>query len=131
MLLNTFLWSINNISSSLNISLTSFIAFIKCLHRHQSKNNIRYGNINNTSVIIFLNRKVKKPQQWYFAWENLRGGFCCFCSSFHFHFIFVSLFCCCCSSFCCCCSSFHFQAAFPCQRHSTLASQAREGLHQL
>ena len=35
----------------------------------------------------------------------------------------------CCSSFCCC-SSFHLQAAFPCHRRSTLASQTREGLHQ-
>ena len=34
------------------------------------------------------------------------------------------------SSFCCC-SSFRFQATFPCHRHSTLASQACEGLHQL
>ena len=28
-------------------------------------------------------------------------------------------------------SSFHFQATLPCHRHSTLASQTREGLHQL
>ena len=34
------------------------------------------------------------------------------------------------SSFCCC-SSFRFQATFPCHRHSNLASQACEGLHQL
>ena len=27
--------------------------------------------------------------------------------------------------------SFHFQATLPCHQHSTLASQAREGLHQL
>ena len=33
-------------------------------------------------------------------------------------------------SFCCSCS-FRFQATLPCHRHSTLASQAREGLHQL
>ena len=31
----------------------------------------------------------------------------------------------------CCCSSFRFQATLPCHQHSTLASQAREGLHQL
>ena len=43
-----------------------------------------------------------------------------FVSSFHFW-----------SSFCCCCSSFHFQAVFPCHRHSTLAFQARESFHQL
>ena len=41
------------------------------------------------------------------------------CSSFHLW-----------SSFCCC-SSFHFQATLPCHWHSTLASQACEGLHQL
>ena len=35
-----------------------------------------------------------------------------------------------CSSFCCC-SSFCFQATLPCHQHSTLASQAHEGLHQL
>ena len=35
-----------------------------------------------------------------------------------------------CSSFCCCCCSFHL-GALPCHRHSTLASQAREGLHRL
>ena len=42
------------------------------------------------SVIIFLKSKVKNSQRWYFAWENLRGGFCdvgchlliCRCSSF-------------------------------------------------
>ena len=45
-----------------------------------------------------------------------------FCSSFCCHF---------CSSFCCCCFSFHFLATLPCHRHSTLASQAREDLHQL
>ena len=36
---------------------------------------------------------------------------------------------------CCCCFPhwrfLHFRATFPCHRHSTLASQAREGLHQL
>ena len=36
---------------------TSAIIFIKCWNRHHIKNNIRYkGNINNTSVIIFLIR---------------------------------------------------------------------------
>ena len=60
------------------------------------KNNIRYkGNTNNTSVIIFLNRKVKNSQRWYFAWENLRGGFSCCCIFIlllHLHFIFISFF---------------------------------------
>ena len=31
----------------------------------------------------------------------------------------------------CCSSLFRFQATLPCLRHSTLASQAHEGLHQL
>ena len=64
------------------------------------KNNIGYkGNTNNTSVIIFLNQKVKNSQRWYFAWENLRGGFCCifilfliFILLLYLHFIFVSSF---------------------------------------
>ena len=47
------------------------------------------------------------------------SSFCRWCSSFHFW-----------SSFCCCCS-FHFQVALPYHRHSTLASLAHEGLHQL
>ena len=47
-------------------------------------------------------------------------------------FILMCFFICRCSSFCCCCcSSFHFQATLPSHWHSTLASQAREGLHQL
>ena len=66
------------------------------------KNSIRYnGSTNNTSVIIFLNQKVKNSKRWCFARENSRGGFCdvsC-CSSFHFcififdlHFVVVSSF---------------------------------------
>ena len=58
------------------------------------------------------------------AWENLWrflwcwSSFCCCCSSFAaFDFVVVS--------------SFDFQATWPCHWHSTLASQTREGLHQL
>ena len=45
---------------------------------------------------------------------------------------FCDIGCCCC---CCCCYFPHwrflrFQATFPCHQHSTLASQAREGLRQ-
>ena len=48
------------------------------------RNSTRYtGNTNNTSLIIFL----RHSQQCYFAWENLRWGFC-----------YVS----CCSFLCCC-----------------------------
>ena len=72
------------------------------------KNNIGYkGNTNNTSVIIFLKKlKVENSQRYYFAWENLRGCFCCCWSSFHFCifisfliFILLLLFICRCSSF--------------------------------
>ena len=49
------------------------------------------------------------------------GGFCD-----------VGCGCCCC---CCCCFThwrfLRFRAIFPCHRHSTPASQAREGLHRL
>ena len=76
MLLSAFLWCMDNItknSSSFYISPTLAIIF-KFRNRQHMKNNIRYkGNINNTSVIIFL--KVKNSQRCYFAWENLRGGF--------------------------------------------------------
>ena len=41
-------------SSLFNIFSTSAIIFIRCLNRHQMRDNIRYkGNINNTSAIIF------------------------------------------------------------------------------
>ena len=77
----------------LRLSMTPCIhsRFLCCLmpwNRHQVKNNIRYkGNTNNASVTIFFKSKVKISQPWCFAWENLRGGFCC--SSFHFC-IFIS-----------------------------------------
>ena len=58
------------------------------------------------------------------AWENLRrflwccSSFCCYSSFVDvFHFVVVSLF--------------DFQATLPCRRHSTLAFQTCEGLHQL
>ena len=96
MLLCAFLWCSNNItkkSSSFYISPTSVIIF-KCRNREHMKNNIRYkGNINNTSVIIFFKSKVKNSQRCYFAWENLRGGFCDVSCSSSFHYW---------SSFCCC-----------------------------
>ena len=42
-------------SSSFSIFSTSAIAFITCRNRYQMRNSIRYkGNINSTSVIIFL-----------------------------------------------------------------------------
>ena len=93
-------------SLSFNISPTSATIFIKCRNCHQMKKNIRYKvNINNTSVTNFLKTKVKHSLRWHFAWENLRGGFCCCRSSFDFwysfHFcIFIHFW----SSFCCCSS---------------------------
>ena len=76
MLLNAFLWCINGISkksSSFNMFSSSAIAFITCLNRHQIRNNVRYkGNINNTSVIIFLIGALddlcklnKNSQRWH------------------------------------------------------------------
>ena len=50
--------------------------------------------------------------------------FCCCC------WFLMCIFICRCSSFCFC-FSFYFQATSPCHRHSTLASQALEGLLQL
>ena len=69
-----------------------------------------------------------KNSQWcYFAWESVWWGFCFCVVVVHFlcvslfvndlHFVVVS--------------SFDFQATLPCHQHSTLAFQAREGLHQL
>ena len=86
------------------------------------KNNIRYkGNTNNASVIFFFNRKPtqQKLPAMVLCLGEPPGRFLLFLF-IHFR-----------SSFCCCCSSFHFQATLPCHRHSTLASQARKGLHQL
>ena len=66
------------------------IIFIKCRNRHHMKNNIRYkGNINNTSVIIFLKLEYKNSQRCYFDYENLRRGFISCWSSFRFC-IFIS-----------------------------------------
>ena len=69
------------------------------------------------SVVIIFFLKVKNSQWWYFAWENLRGGFCCifipflifillsFVDVLHFifdhHFVVI-----------CWCSSFHFWSSF-------------------
>ena len=79
-------------SSSFNIFSTSVIAFIKCRNRHQMKNNMRYkGSIIKASIIIFL--------KWYFAWENLWGGFWDVVVTFNLHFVAVSSFCCCSSYF--------------------------------
>ena len=95
-------------SLALNMSPTSATIFIKCRNCQHMKNNIGYkGNTNNTSVVIFLKKlKVENSQRYYFAWENLRGFFCCCWSSFHFCifmsfliFILLLLFICRCSSF--------------------------------
>ena len=76
MLVNAFHWCNNNItknSLSFNMSPTSAIIFIKCQNGYQMK-------------IIFLIREDNNSQRCYFAWENLRGGFCDFgcCCSFIF-----------------------------------------------
>ena len=91
--------------SLFSISPTIVIIFIKCRNRQHMKNNIRYkGNTNHTSIIIFL--KVKNSQRCYFAWQNLRWGFC------DLHFC-CCIFICPCSSFCCCCSFTFFFDVIP------------------
>ena len=130
MLFSVFFWCINNISKKViiiyifyivyNIFSTLAITFITGQNRHHMKNNIRYnGNTSNTSVIIFLigGQLNKNSQQWCFCLGEPPGRFLLLLFFIHF-----------CSSFCCC-SSFHFHTTLPCHRHSTLASQAREGLH--
>ena len=85
------------------------------------KNNIRYkGNTNNTSVIIFFligGQLNKNSERWYFAWENLQGGFRCCCSFiFVLHFVVVL--------YSISRLLYHVTGTPP------LASQAREDLHQ-
>ena len=58
------------------------------------------------------------PRRFLWYWLS-------FWSSFHFCIFILLLF------FICRFSSFRFQATLPCHRHSTLYSQAHEGLHQL
>ena len=60
----------------------------------------------------------KHPRRFLWCWLS-------FWSSFHFCIFILLLF------FICRFSSFCFQATLPCHWHSTLTSQAHEGLHQL
>ena len=60
--------------------------------KNNMKNNIRYKrSISNTSVIIFLigSQLNKNSQRWYFAWENLQGGFLWCSFIFILHFVVV------------------------------------------
>ena len=104
MLLNAFFWCINWTLSPkrslwFNIFSTSAIIFIRCLNRHQMRNNIRYkGIINSTSVMIFLTDTLdyfcklnKNSQRWYFAWENLQEVFMMLVVVLH---SFLFLWCC-------------------------------------
>ena len=80
--------------SSFNMSQPSAIIFIKCRNPHHMKNNIRYkGNINNTSVIIFLIEGQKLPVMllclgeppvrfWLYLFIHFCSSFCCCCFSF-------------------------------------------------
>ena len=80
-------------SLSFNMSPTSAIIFIKCQNGYQMK-------------IIFLIREDNNSQRCYFAWENLRGGFCdvgCCCSLFIVVAVLHSFL-----FFICRCSSFTF-----------------------
>ena len=79
--------------SSFNMSQPSAIIFIKCRNPHHMKNNIRYkGNINNTSVIIFLIEGQKLPVMLLCLGEP-PVRFCdvgCICSFiFVLHFVVV------------------------------------------
>ena len=79
-------------SLSFNMSPTSAIIFIKCRNCHHMKNSIRFkGNINNTSVIIFLieSQLNKTPSDGTCLGEP-PGGFCDVGCHFIFnlHFIF-------------------------------------------
>ena len=117
-------------SSSFNIFSTSGITFIKCRNCHQMKNNIRYnGNINNTSVIIFLNRhlrhfftflfmslgNLRKLPAMVLAWENLQEVFVMLVVVV----VFTSL------------EVFTFPGYFSLPPALHPGFQAREGLHQL
>ena len=100
---------------------TSAIAFIRYRNRHHMKNHIRYKcNINNTCVIIFL---IGGWLNKNFSVGTLFGRseflWCWLLFFIHFLFFILLLF------------FIHFQATLPCHHHSTLASQARGGLHWL
>ena len=60
----------------------------------------------------FADFGLKNSQRWYVLGRTSRRFLWCWFSF-------------------CCCSSFCFQATLPCHQHSTLPSQAREGVHQL
>ena len=63
-------------TTSFNMFSTSAMIFIKCWNQYHMKNNTRYkGNINITSVIIFLKLPAENLQ--YFPWDNLQWDFCC------------------------------------------------------
>ena len=123
--------SISKKSSSFKKFWTSAIAFITCRNRYHIKNNARYkDNINNASVIIFLidtfssffvflfvplGDLTKLPAMVLCLGEPPADVFdvdCCCCFFPYWRFL-------------------RFRTTFPCHRHSNLASQVREGLHQL
>ena len=102
----------------------SAIIFITCRNRHHMKSNIRYkANINNTTAIIFLIGNLvfspsllcdlTKLPAMVLASENLQEVFVMLVVVFLTGIFYIS------------------GLTFPCHRHSILASQAREGLHQL
>ena len=93
---------------------------------NSSKNILLLKVIINFVIILwsFLKVKSQKSQRWYFAWDNLWWGFCVvvhfWCVSSFVDVLYFVVVC-----------SFDFQATLPCHRQSSLASQVREGLHQL
>ena len=101
-------------SSSFNMFSTSTIAFIRCLNRHEMRNNIRYkGNINNTSVIIFLIGALdgicklnKNSQRWYLLGRTYSEVFVMLVAVLHsllflWCWLLFFIHCCFCDAGCC------------------------------
>ena len=85
------------------------------------KNNIRYkGNTNNTSAVIFFNWRTKTPSDVTLLGRTSSEVFVMLVVVVHSFLFFILLL-----------FFVYFQATLLCHRHFTLASQAREGLHQL
>ena len=73
-----------------------------------------------TTIFRCLSRSGVDFQQWYFSWQNLQEVFAMLVVVFH-SLLFLW----------CWLMFLSFWALSPCHQHSTMASQAREGLHQL
>ena len=113
-------------------TVNRFVLFLRLWNliiRKSCPNNLNYITTKFTKTFCnhFLNQKSKTPSHWYLLGRT-SGGFCdadlyfvviINLSSLVDVFYFVVV------------SSFDFQATLPCHRHSTLVSQAHDGLQQL